>query len=119
VVAGQQLTQATSDIFLGWATGPEGRYFYVRQLRDMKGSANVPDMDNAMLRAYAELCGQTLARAHARSGDRVAISAYLGNGDSFDKAMGRWALAYADQTRADHSALMKAIKTGEVLSVDA
>ena len=119
VVAGQRLMQATSDIFLGWATGPEGRYFYVRQLRDMKGSANVPEMDKTMLRAYAELCGMTLARAHARSGDRVAIAAYLGKGDSFDRAMGRWALAYADQTREDHKALMNAIKTGVVLSVDA
>ncbi|WP_194916226.1 DUF2252 domain-containing protein [Catenulispora rubra] len=119
VVGGQRLMQATSDIFLGWASGPEGRYFYVRQLRDMKGSANVPEMDKAMLRAYAELCGQTLARAHARSGDRVAISAYLGGGDSFDRAMGRWAVAYADQTREDHKALIDAIKTGVVRSVDA
>ena len=119
VVGGQRLMQATSDIFLGWASGPEGRYFYVRQLRDMKGSANVPEMDKAMLRAYAELCGQTLARAHARSGDRVAISAYLGGGDSFDRAMGRWGVAYADQTREDHRALINAIKTGAVRSVDA
>jgi uncharacterized protein (DUF2252 family) len=119
VVSGQRLMQATSDIFLGWATGPAGRHFYVRQLRDMKGSANVPEMDQASLRAYAELCGYTLARAHARSGDRVAISAYLGQGDSFDQAMGRWALAYADQTREDHEVLMTAIKTGQVRSVDA
>lgn len=119
VVAGQRLMQATSDIFLGWSTGPQGRYFYVRQLRDMKGSANVPEMDKASLRAYAQLCGQTLARAHARSGDRVAIAAYLGSGNSFDQAMGRWAVAYADQTRADHRALLNAIKTGVVLSVDA
>ncbi|MEY9858803.1 uncharacterized protein (DUF2252 family) [Catenulispora sp. GAS73] len=119
VVGGQRLMQATSDIFLGWASGPEGRYFYVRQLRDMKGSANVPDMDKATLRAYAELCGQTLARAHARSGDRVAIAAYLGGGDSFDLAMGRWGVAYADQTREDHKALINAIKTGAVRSVDA
>jgi len=119
VVGGQRLMQATSDMFLGWASGPEGRYFYVRQLRDMKGSANVPEMDKAMLRAYAELCGQTLARAHARSGDRVAISAYLGGGDSFDRAMGRWGVAYADQTREDHKALIEAIKTGVVRSVEA
>ena len=119
VVAGQRLMQATSDIFLGWASGPEGRYSYVRQLRDMKGSANVPEMDKAILRAYAELCGQTLARAHARSGDRVAISAYLGGGDSFDRAMGRWAVAYADQTREDHKALLEAIKTGRVRAVSA
>jgi uncharacterized protein (DUF2252 family) len=119
VVSGQRLMQASSDIFLGWATGQEGRYFYVRQLRDMKGSADVAEMGKTELRAYAELCGQTLARAHARSGDRVAISAYLGNGDSFDRAMGRWALAYADQTREDHKVLLKAIKTGRVRSVDA
>jgi uncharacterized protein (DUF2252 family) len=119
VVAGQRLMQATSDIFLGWSTGPEGRYFYIRQLRDMKGSANVPEMDKALLRGYAELCGLALARAHARSGDRVAIAAYLGSGDSFDRAMGNWAVAYADQTREDHKALMKAIKSGRVLSVDA
>jgi uncharacterized protein (DUF2252 family) len=119
VVGGQRLMQAASDIFLGWASGPEGRYYYVRQLRDMKGSANVPEMDKRMLHAYAELCGQTLARAHARSGDRVAIAAYLGHGDSFDRAMGRWALAYADRTEADHKALIEAIKTGVVLAVDA
>jgi uncharacterized protein (DUF2252 family) len=119
VVAGQRLMQATSDIFLGWASGPEGRHFYMRQLRDMKGSANVPELDKTLLRGYAELCGQTLARAHARSGDRVAIAAYLGSGDSFDRAMGTWAIAYADQTRQDHKALLKAIKSGRVVSVDA
>ncbi|MBS2536987.1 DUF2252 domain-containing protein [Catenulispora sp. NF23] len=119
VVAGQRLMQATSDIFLGWASGPEGRYSYIRQLRDMKGSANVPEMDKALLRAYADLCGHTLARAHARSGDRVAISAYLGGGDSFDRAMGQWAVAYADQTREDRKALLEAIKTGRVRAVSA
>jgi uncharacterized protein (DUF2252 family) len=119
VVSGQRLMQASSDIFLGWATGQEGRYFYVRQLRDMKGSAEVVDMSKAELRGYAELCGQTLARAHARSGDRVAIAAYLGRGDSFDRAMGQWALAYADQTRKDHKTLLKAVKTGRVQTVDA
>jgi uncharacterized protein (DUF2252 family) len=119
VVAGQRLMQASSDIFLGWASGREGRYFYVRQLRDMKGSPDVADMDKAELRGYAELCGQTLARAHARSGDRVAIAAYLGKGDSFDHAMSQWALAYADQTRKDHKALLQAIKTGRMQTVDA
>jgi len=119
VVNGQRLTQASSDIFLGWATGPEGRFFYVRQLRDMKGSAVVADLDKGLLHRYGELCGQVLARAHARSGDRVAIAAYLGNGDSFDEAMGRWAVAYADQTREDHEALLTAIKTGRILAVDA
>ncbi|GAA2044997.1 DUF2252 domain-containing protein [Catenulispora yoronensis] len=119
VVAGQRLMQASSDIFLGWASGPEGRFFYVRQLRDMKGSAVVANLDQALLRRYSELCGQTLARAHARSGDRVAIAAYLGRGDSFDTAMARWALAYADQTRTDHQALLAAIKNGRVMSVEA
>ncbi|GAA1960549.1 DUF2252 domain-containing protein [Catenulispora subtropica] len=119
VVSGQRLMQASSDIFLGWATGPEGRFFYIRQLRDMKGSAVVAGLDQKMLRNYAGLCGQVLARAHARSGDRVAISAYLGHADSFDRAMARWAVAYADQTRADHQALLKAIKEGRILSVDA
>ena len=119
VVSGQRLMQATSDIFLGWASGPEQKYFYVRQLRDMKGSAVLSDMDRNELRAYVELCGQVLARAHARSGDRVAISAYLGNGDSFDRAVGRWALAYADQTREDHGALLTAIRSGRIRSLDA
>src|SRR5690606_22637513 len=80
VVAGQRLMQAASDIFLGWATGPAGRYFYWRQLKDMKGSADIGALAPHELANYASLCGAVLARAHARSGDRLAIHAYLGGG---------------------------------------
>ncbi|GAA1950021.1 DUF2252 domain-containing protein [Kitasatospora viridis] len=114
VVAGQRLLQAASDIFLGWTTGPAGRHFYGRQLRDMKGSAEVDRMTAKGLRDYAALCGQTLARAHARSGDRIAIAAYLGAGDAFDGAIADFALHYADQTAADHAELTAAIAAGSV-----
>lgn len=109
VVAGQRLMQAATDIFLGWATGPGGRHFYWRQLRDMKGSADVAAMDPVLLQEYAALCGRTLARAHARTGDRIAIAGYLGTGDVFDRAVARFALAYADLTLADHAALTAAL----------
>ncbi|MET8774727.1 DUF2252 domain-containing protein [Nocardia sp. NPDC004654] len=118
VVHGQRLTQAASDIFLGWATGPEGRHYYWRQLRDMKGSALLENMSRPVLTAYARLCGQSLARAHARSGDRVAIAAYLGAGDAFDRAMVDFALAYADQTLDDHKALLAAIESGRVRAAE-
>ncbi|MGW2827499.1 DUF2252 domain-containing protein [Streptomyces sp. NPDC001286] len=114
VVAGQRLTQAASDIFLGWMSGPQGRAFYWRQLRDMKGSADVAGMSPPELLAYARLCGTALARAHARSGDRIAIAAYLGDADTFDRAVADFALAYADQTAADHAALGAAIAAGVV-----
>ncbi|MFI9509892.1 DUF2252 domain-containing protein [Nocardia sp. NPDC052566] len=116
VVHGQRLAQTASDIFLGWATGPDERFYYWRQFRDMKGSAVIEDLNRADLRDYAGLCGHTLARAHARSGDRVAIAAYLGNGDVFDRAMGDFALAYADQTLVDHRALLDAIDSGRIES---
>lgn len=114
VVHGQRLTQAAADIFLGWCTGPAGRHFYWRQLRDMKGSADLATMRPALIRRYGELCGRTLARAHARSGDRVAIATYLGKSDAFDRAMGAFALSYADRTAADHQRLIEAIDWGEV-----
>lgn len=114
VVHGQRLAQAVSDIFLGWATGPDERFYYLRQLRDMKGSADIEAMTRSALREYAALCGHTLARSHARSGDRVAIAAYLGSGDVFDRAMGDFALAYADQTLIDHDVLLAAIESGRV-----
>lgn len=114
VVAGQRLLQAASDIFLGWMTGPQGRAFYWRQLRDMKGSADVVGMGPAALTAYARLCGTALARAHARSGDRVAIAAYLGGTDTFERAVADFALAYAAQTTADHAALDAAVTAGVV-----
>ncbi|MFD4606043.1 DUF2252 domain-containing protein [Streptomyces sp. NPDC058464] len=112
VVAGQRLLQAAGDIFLGWMTGPQGRAFYWRQLRDMKGAAEVAAMDPKGLRGYATLCGTTLARAHARSGDRIAIAAYLGGTDTFDQAVTDFALAYADQTATDHAGLGAAVTAG-------
>lgn len=114
VVAGQRLMQAASDIFLGWATGPAGRYFYWRQLKDMKGSADIGILAPHELANYASLCGAVLARAHARSGDRLAIHAYLGDNDKFDKAMSEFALAYADQTVTDRDALLAAIDSGRI-----
>ncbi|MGW6566726.1 DUF2252 domain-containing protein [Streptomyces sp. NPDC054975] len=114
VVRGQRLTQAASDIFLGWMTGPEKRHFYWRQLRDMKGSAEVETMSPAMLRAYAGLCGRALARAHARSGDRIAIAAYLGSSDVFDRAVADFAIRYTDQNADDYAVLGAAIAAGVV-----
>ncbi|MEU5220338.1 DUF2252 domain-containing protein [Streptomyces sp. NPDC020807] len=114
VVAGQRLTQAASDIFLGWMTGPEQRHFYWRQLRDMKGSAEVETMSPATLRDYARLCGRALARSHARSGDRIAIAAYLGGSDVFDRAIADFSLAYAGQNADDYAALGAAIAAGMV-----
>jgi uncharacterized protein (DUF2252 family) len=114
VVAGQRLMQAASDIFLGWFRGREGRDFYWRQLRDMKGSAEVERMSPDELVLYAKLCGWALARAHARSGDRVQIAAYLGKSGRFDRAVADFAEAYADQTERDHAALCAAVKSGRV-----
>lgn len=114
VVVGQRLMQATSDIFLGWLRGPNGRDFYLRQLRDMKGSAEIETLNLSELTLYAELCGWVLARAHARTGDAAAIAGYLGGGEVFDKAMRDWAHAYADQTERDHEALLRAIDAGRV-----
>jgi uncharacterized protein (DUF2252 family) len=114
VVAGQRLMQAASDIFLGWLRGPAGRDFYWRQLRDMKGSAKVERMSPGELAAYADLCGWALARAHARSGDRVQIAAYLGKSERFDRAIAAFADAYADQIERDHVALCNAVKLGKV-----
>jgi len=118
VVGGQRLMQATSDIFLGWerAEGIDGRPrdFYIRQLRDWKGIAEPERMVPAGMRAFAELCGAALARAHARSGDRIAIAAYLGKGDVFDRALAEFAEAYADQNERDHQALVNAVHGGRV-----
>lgn len=117
VVAGQRRLQATSDAFLGWVTGPRGRNYYVRQLRDMKWGPDPTTMDCRSFEAYAGLCGLTLARAHARSGDSVAISGYLGNSTSFDQAVQRFSATYADLTETDFSHYTEAIKNGRV-SVD-
>ena len=118
VVRGQQLMQASSDIFLGWerALAPDGveRDFYLRQLRDGKGSVVVEELVPDGMLFYARLCGQTLARAHARSGDRVAIAAYLGSSDRFDHAIADFAEAYADQSELDHAALAEAVSNGRI-----
>jgi uncharacterized protein (DUF2252 family) len=114
VVAGQRLMQAASDIFLGWLRGKAGRDYYWRQLRDMKGSAKIEGMSPAELVLYAGLCGWVLARAHARSGDRVQIAAYLGKSERFDGAVVDFAEAYADQTERDHAALCAAVESGKV-----
>ncbi|MEU8516560.1 DUF2252 domain-containing protein [Kitasatospora sp. NPDC048722] len=118
VVAGQRLMQAASDIFLGWerATGIDGqeRDFYVRQLRDWKGSVDTAVMLPQGLGMFGELCGFSLARAHARSGDRIAIAAYLGGGDSFDRALTAFAESYADQNERDHEALAGAVASGRL-----
>ncbi len=118
VVSGQRLMQAAGDPLLGWisAEGIDGkqRDFYVRQLWDGKGSAEVEVMEVATLRGYAQLCGWTLARAHARTGDRHAISAYLGKSDRFDRAIAEFSQAYADQNEADYAELIEAQRSGEL-----
>src|SRR6185369_5333361 len=112
VVEGQRMMQAAPDILLGWervvTIDGEKKDFYIRQLWDAKGSAEVERMDPAALDAYGRICGWTLARAHARSGDRIAIAAYLGNGASFDRAMAAFAETYADQNDRDYRALQEA-----------
>jgi hypothetical protein len=114
VVAGQQLMQAASDIFLGWVRGNAGRDYYIRQLRDMKFSPDPTTFDVNRLRGYALLCGRTLARAHARGGDAVAISAYLGTSDKFDVGVRDFSLAYADQVAVDFTEYKAAIARGHV-----
>jgi uncharacterized protein (DUF2252 family) len=118
VVEGQRLMQAASDIMLGWirATGIDGarRDFYVRQLWDSKWSIDVDAMVPEGLERYGEICGWTLARAHARSGDEVEIAAYLGSGDNFDRAIAEFSVRYADQNERDHAALVAAIEAGDV-----
>jgi hypothetical protein len=104
VVQGQKLMQPSSDLFLGWGIGPEGRHFYIRQLRDVKLSPLVETYDAEMLSIYGKMCGWVLARAHAKAGDPWAISGYLGKNAQFDEAMGQFALAYADQAERDHAA---------------
>ncbi|WP_428956468.1 DUF2252 domain-containing protein [Streptomyces sp. cg35] len=123
VVAGQRLMQATSDMFLGWERvhGLDGaeRDFYVRQLRDWKAIPQADLMTPDEMRLFGRLCGATLARAHARSGDRIAIAAYLGRSDVFDRAVADFAEAYADQNARDHEALAAAVRTGRVSAMSA
>lgn len=118
VVQGQHLMQEASNIFLGYQSvvGLDGvaRDYYIRQLRDWKGAALVEAMNPAAMAAYGRLCGWTLARAHARSGDRVAIASYLGTSDSFDQAIAEFSEAYADQNERDYDALVQADKDGRI-----
>ena len=121
VVAGQRLMQATSDIFLGWIhvkAGLDGvaRDFYGRQLKDWKGSAEIEQMVPDAMAAYGRLCGWTLARAHARSGDRIAIASYLGGANAFDRAIVEFSRAYADQNEHDYNALVEAVKSDRVIA---
>jgi uncharacterized protein (DUF2252 family) len=118
VVVGQRLLQTASDIFLGWqrVVDIDGRRrdYYIRQLHDWKGSAHVDTLQVPGALTYARMCGATLARAHARSGDWIAIAAYLGKGDVFDRAVADFSSAYADQNERDHQALVRAVRTGRI-----
>ncbi len=119
VVQGQRMMQAASDIFLGWTAGAQaGRHLYWRQLRDMKGSAEVEAMVPTGLTFYARICGWTLARAHARSGDPVALAQYLGDGDAFDRSITDFSARYADQNEQDFQAFVKAVRSGRLQAVE-
>jgi len=119
VVQGQRMMQAASDIFLGWTKGADvDRHLYWRQLRDMKGSAAVETMAPDTLALYGGICGQTLARAHARSGDPIAISAYLGKKDRFDRSITNFAERYADQNEEDYQAFAEAIRDGRLTAIE-
>ncbi len=114
VVRGCLLMQSASDLFLGWSEGKIGRQFYVRQLKDMKIKPLIEVFGLTDMMQYAEICGFTLARAHARSGESALISGYLGQSDSFDKAIATFSAAYADQSEKDHAVLMKAVRNGDL-----
>ncbi len=119
VVQGQRMMQAASDIFLGWTKGVEGdRYFYWRQLRDMKGSIDVELMQPMGLAFYGRICGQSLARSHARSGDPIAMAAYLGKKDRFEESIADFAERYADQNERDYDAFLAAIKSGRLEALE-
>jgi uncharacterized protein (DUF2252 family) len=114
VVTGQRLMQSASDIFLGWTQGKQGRHFYVRQLRDIKVKVLVETFNPSTMLDYAMLCGWTLARTHAKSGDSAMIAGYLGKADAFDCAVTRFSELYADQMERDHAAFMQAIREGQI-----
>lgn len=116
MVAGQRITQAATDAFLGYTEGPD-RSYYVRQLRDMKWSPNPLSMSKKAYETYAGLCGAALARAHARSGDSVAIAAYLGSGDAFKRAIQDFSDAYTQQNSIDFSAFTQAIANDQLAAV--
>jgi len=117
IVIGQRLMQSASDMFLGWMTGSDGTHYYLRQLRDMKYSAQLDTLDPQKLNRYAEVCGWALARSHAKGGDAAMISGYLGKSDAFVKALTKFSLAYADQTERDYHTLNKSVKSGRVQAV--
>lgn len=114
VVVGQRLIQTATDIFLGWTRGMNGRDFYIRQLRDVKISAIIEDWDTGMMRQYGRMCAHALARAHARTGDAAMIAGYMGSGQTFDDAIGEFAVEYASQNRADYRTFIKAIREGRI-----
>jgi hypothetical protein len=116
VVNGCRLMQSASDLFLGWTVGVEGHHFYVRQLKDMKITPLVEVFNRSVMMQYADLCGWTLARAHARSGEPAKISGYLSkSSDKFDEAIADFSVAYADQTERDHKVLTKAVRDGRLV----
>jgi uncharacterized protein (DUF2252 family) len=118
VVRGQRMMQAASDIFLGWTVGPDARHYYWRQLRDMKGSAEIETMSSSDLTTYANVCAWTLARAHARSGDPVAIAAYLGTNDQFDRSITDFSERYADQNERDYQGFVGAVRSGTIQAIE-
>ena len=115
IVQGQRLMQSASDIFLGWTTGPTGRHFYVRQLRDKKIAPSVDTMSQEILTIYARFCGQVLAKAHCKTNKGAIICGYIGKGDNFAKGITTFANLYADQTEKDYEEFMKAVRSGELL----
>ncbi|WP_431273689.1 DUF2252 domain-containing protein [Variovorax ureilyticus] len=117
VISGQHLMQSASDVFLGWTKGMNGRHFYIRQLRDMKMSAIIEDWDAGLLRQYGRMCAHALARAHARSGDPVAVAGYMGSGQTFEDAVGEFATEYGEQNRRDYREFLKAIRSGRIEAV--
>jgi uncharacterized protein (DUF2252 family) len=117
VVVGQHQMQASSDIFLGWAKGGNGHDFYLRQLRDMKISVEITGMSELDLIGYSQLCGWVIAHSHAKSGNRVMISGYLGRSDTFDQAIANFAVAYADQNERDYQLLVDAVATGQIKAI--
>jgi hypothetical protein len=118
VVTGQRMLQAASDVFLGWTHADDGRDYYFRQLRDMKMKFDLESMTKSEWLEYVLICGWTLARAHARTGDAARIGGYMGKNATFDDAIGEFAVAYADQTERDHAALLKAIRAGQVRAAE-
>jgi uncharacterized protein (DUF2252 family) len=117
VVNGYRLMQPSSDMFLGWSQGPTGRHFFIRQLRDTKISPRVETFDRTVMDIYATWCGRALALAHARSGQSAMLSGYMGQSDTWDKAIAGFSFDYADQNEKDHAALDRAIRKGRVKAV--